>query len=100
MVDRGGIIGLVLYPLLLTDRNTARMSDIMAHIDHFIALGAGGNLGLGGDLDGFGTMPVGLTCVSSYKVLAEEITGEFGEDMSFRIMSGNFHDFFIRYFEG
>jgi len=100
MVDSGGIIGLVLYPQLLTQRDNANMNDIVAHISHFINLGAGANLGLGGDLDGFGTMPQGFTCVSSYGFLAEKITESFGEEASLSIMSGNFYDFFVRYYRG
>jgi len=100
MVDRGGIIGLVLYPLILSQRSSANMNDYMAHIRHFIDLGAGANLGLGSDFDGFGTMPDGFTDVSSYKMLAEKIAEVFDEDTSNRIMYGNFYDFFLRYFNG
>ena len=100
MVDRGGIIGLVLYPLLLSQNDTATIVDIMAHIRHFLDLGAGGNLGLGGDLDGFRDMPTGLTCVRSFKILEREIAEAFDEGTSRRIMSQNFYDFFVRYSEG
>ena len=96
----GGIVGLVLYPLILSQRSSANINDYMAHIRHFNALGAGANLGLGSDFDGFGTMPEGFTDVSSYKMLAEKIAEEFDEDTSRRIMYGNFYDFFVRYFEG
>ena len=99
ITERGGIIGLALYPLILSPNRNVTMRDIMAHIDHFINLGAGGNLGLGGDLDGFRDLPAGLAnCVLSYKILADEIAAAFDEETSQRIMSGNFYDFFVRYF--
>ena len=71
----------------------------MAHVGHFIDMGAGGSIGLGGDLDGFGTMPKGLTSVSSYKALAAAFSDEFGEEASLRIMSGNTYSFLVRYWE-
>jgi len=98
VADSGGVIGIALYPPFLSRSGNVSMGDIMSHIRHFIDLGAGDNLGLGGDLDGFNTMPAGLTCVSSYKVLAEEIANVFGNDASSKIMSGNFYNFFVRYF--
>jgi len=98
MVERGGVIGLVLYPLILSQGSSADISDIMAHVGHFIDIGAGGNLGLGGDLDGFGTMPKGFTCVLSYKILEKAIADEYGKETARRIMSGNTYDFFLRYY--
>jgi len=98
VAESSGIIGLALYPLFLSEGSSADISDIMRHIGHFISLGAGENLGLGGDLDGFRDMPEGLECVLSYKILAEEIAAEFGEEASQKIMSGNFYNFFLRYF--
>jgi len=98
IVERDGIIAITLFPQFLTDSGTPTMSDIMRHIAHFIELGAENHIGLGSDFDGFNTMPVGMTDVLSLKILEEHIAAEFGEDMACRIMRGNFHDFFERYF--
>jgi len=98
IVERDGIIAFTLFPQFLTDSGTPTMSDIIRHIAHFIELGAENHIGLGSDFDGFNTMPVGMTDVLSLKVLEEHIAAEFGEDMACRIMRGNFHDFFERYF--
>jgi len=100
IVDRGGVIGLALYPTILTQNNRANMRDIMAHVEQFISLGAGESLGLGSDFDGFSTMPTGLTDVLSLKILEEELAGRFGGEVSYGIMSGNFYNFFVRYFRG
>ena len=97
IADRGGAVGLALYPLLLSGKGTAGIGDVVAHAGHFIDLGAGGNIGLGGDLDGFGTMPDGLAGVSSYKALAAAFSDEFGEEATLRIMSGNTYSFLVRY---
>jgi len=100
IVDRGGIVGLALYPVILTEKRSANMNDIMAHIEQFIQLGAGDNLGLGCDLDGFGTMPSGLTDVLSLKILEREISERYDDDTAYSIMAGNFYDFFVRFYRG
>ena len=99
LAERGGIVGLAFYPLLLTSSGSASIDDIIANIRHFVDLGVGDIVGLGGDLDGFGTMPRGLTDVSSFRIIAERVAEEFDETFAARFMSGNFHDFFIHYFD-
>jgi len=99
IVDSRGIVGLALYPLILSQNSIANTSDIMAHIKHFMDLGAVGHLGLGCDLDGFATMPEGLKDVTSLRIIAKGIAESFGEDASKNIMSGNFHSFLKRYFD-
>ena len=98
IVGRGGVIGLTFYPEFLSQGSDASISDIFANISHFIDLGAGGNIGFGSDFDGFNTMPEGLTDVSSFGLLRDEISDIFGESMSTGLMFGNFYDFFVRYF--
>jgi len=100
IVERGGIIGLALFPEILTHNRRANIDDMIAHIDHFIRLGAGSNLGLGCDLDGFSTMPDGFTDVTSLNILANKISEVYSKDISYQIMAGNFYDFFVRYFDG
>jgi membrane dipeptidase len=99
IVDRGGIIGINLLPNFHTTGGNASSDSIIKHISHFISLGAGAALGLGCDLDGFDTMPEGFEDVLSLKILADKITGAFDENTSQRIMSGNFYEFFKRFFE-
>jgi len=100
IAERGGIIGFNMFPQIITSNSNAAMSDIMAHFRHFIEIGAGNHIGLGCDFDGISSMPRGITGVSSLKMLAQELTNEFDEDTSFRIMEGNFYEFFKRYFKG
>ena len=100
IAERGGIIGFNMFPQIITSNSRAAMSDIMAHFRHFIDIGAGDHIGLGCDFDGIPSMPQGITDVSSLVLLARELTNEFDEDTSFRIMEGNFYEFFKRYFEG
>ena len=98
IIDRGGIIGFNMYPLLLTQTDKASMDDVLAHFRHFIKIGAGNHLGLGCDFDGIPTMPAGIKGVESLKSFAVTLAGEFDEDTSFKIMESNFYEFFMRYF--
>ena len=100
IVESGGIIGFNMYPLIIAPNERATMNDVMAHFRHFINIGAGNNIGLGCDFDGIPSMPTGITDVSSLKRFSELLTEEFDADTSFRIMEGNFYEFFVRYFEG
>ena len=100
IVESGGIIGFNMFPQIITQNRTATMNDIMAHFRHFIQVGAGNHIGLGSDFDGIPSMPEGITDVTSLKTLNAALTDEFGAETSFRIMEGNFYEFFKRYFEG
>ena len=100
MVDRGGIIGLALYPEFLSQNSKPTIDDIMAHIRHFTELDAVSILGFGSDFDGFNTMPEGITDISSMKNLGGFIADNFGEDISAGIMWENFYDFFVRFYNG
>jgi len=88
-----------MYPGFLSQGGVAGMDDILAHVSHFIALGAGGHVGLGCDFDGFDPMPAGFKDVSSLKLLAESIAGTFDDETAHLIMSGNYYAFFKRFFE-
>jgi membrane dipeptidase len=99
MVERGGIIGLNMYPLLLSPTENATMDDAVKHIRHFIEAGAGNHIGLGCDFDGIPTKPEGIIDVLSLKAFRERLKEEFGEAASHRVMQGNFYEFFKRYFE-
>ena len=102
IADRGGIIGIALYPEFLVRGNkvNAGIPDVLKHIGHFIELGAGGNIGSGSDFDGFSNMPDGITDVSSMKSVAEAIKEAYGEDVSTGVMWRNFYDFFVRFYRG
>jgi membrane dipeptidase len=98
IVERGGIIGFNMYPLLLNPTERASMDDVMAHFRHFIQIGAGEHIGLGCDFDGIPNKPEGIVDVSSLKRFGELLSDEFDEDTSYRIMQGNFYEFFKRFF--
>ena len=98
IVEKGGIIGINLFPGFLSRSGVAKMDDVMRHISHFIDLGAGNHLGLGCDFDGIPSAPEGLGDVSALNGLAKQIADKFDDETSFRIMSGNFHEFLKRFY--
>jgi len=98
IVESGGIIGFNMFPPFVSKNDVATIDDIMAHFNHFIRIGAGNHIGLGCDFDGITSMPEGITDLSSLKKLKDKLTEEFDADTTFKIMEGNFYDFFKRYF--
>ena len=100
IVERGGIIGFNMYPVFVAKNGKAAMGDIMAHFKHFIQIGAGDHIGLGCDFDGIDSTPEGIKDITSLKILEERLKEEFNEETSYKIMEGNFYEFFKRYFEG
>ena len=54
-------------------RPDATLSDVADHIEHAIKVAGEDHVGIGGDLDGIGTTPVGLTSVADYPKLFAEL---------------------------
>ena len=98
IVEKGGIIGINLYPIFLAADGNADFSSVMDHVNYLIRLSAGGNIGLGCDLDGIESPPNGFTDVSSLRALAKYMTDSIGESTMRSIMSENYIKFFIRFF--
>ena len=67
----GGVAGLNLYARFLGENATLNTS--CDHILHFMELGGGKNIALGGDLDGCEELPAGFAGVQDYPRLAEAL---------------------------
>ena len=68
----------------------ATLSDVADHIDHLRAVAGIDHVGIGGDLDGVTTTPVGLEDVSKYPELtAELLRREYSDDDVLKILGGN-----------
>ena len=87
-----------MYPLIISEEPVT-MDGVLAHFRHFIQTGAEKHIGLGSDFDGIPSMPQGIEDVLSLKYLGERLAEEFDEETSFKIMEGNFYEFFKRYFD-
>ena len=68
----------------------ATLSDVADHIDHIRAVAGIDHIGIGGDLDGVTSTPVGLEDVSKYPELtAELLRREYSDDDVLKILGGN-----------
>jgi membrane dipeptidase len=54
-------------------RPTATLNDVADHIEHVMNVAGEDHVGIGGDLDGIGTTPVGLESVADYPKLFAEL---------------------------
>lgn len=67
LAERGGVIGLNMYPAFLSDSGRAGITDCLRHIEHILSVGGEDCLGLGSDFDGFETsLPEGIAGPQEY----------------------------------
>jgi len=71
LVQNGGVAGLNLCPDFLG--GAADVGTCADHIEHFLALGGGKNICMGGDLDGVERLPAGMTGIESVREIYEEL---------------------------
>jgi membrane dipeptidase len=69
---------------------TAVVSDVADHVDHVRDIAGIEAIGVGGDFDGVGTMPAGLSDVAGYPALFEELAGRgYADDELMKIAGRN-----------
>jgi len=66
----GGYAGINLYSEFLNTGRQASLEDVVAHIDHFLHIGGGRHVALGGDLDGCDKLPKQFNGIWDYEKLA------------------------------
>ncbi|OPX42489.1 membrane dipeptidase [Ruminiclostridium hungatei] len=87
----GGVTGLNLYPLFLTDSGKANIKDAVSHIEYIVSLTGEDTLGLGSDFDGIDCAPDGLEGVQFYPVLLNELLKlNYSEALVKKIAGDNF----------
>lgn len=70
LAEKGGVMGLNLFPCFLSDAKTAGWEDCARHIKHIISVGGEDCIGLGSDFDGFPKpMPLGINGAGDYEFL-------------------------------
>ena len=71
----GGIVGISLAPMHLTSGYLEKcgVSDIVAHIEHYLSLGGEDAVCLGCDLDGVSRLPDGIQSVSDLEKIADAL---------------------------
>lgn len=75
IVSLGGIVGISLAPMHLTSgyREKCGISDVVAHIEHYLSLGGENTVCLGCDLDGVSSLPDGIESVSDLYKIADSL---------------------------
>mgnify|MGYP001014520610 CR=1 FL=1 len=71
--DSSGCVGINLYPLFLQEGGKAEIRDVIAHIEHFMALGGEDNIGIGADFDGVDALPRGIRGVEDVEKIFDEL---------------------------
>jgi membrane dipeptidase len=69
-------------------RPTANIADVANHIDHVVKMAGDDYVGIGGDLDGIGTTPVGLESVADYPKLFAELIRRGYTDQQLKKLAG------------
>jgi len=92
IASRGGVIGVVFYPTFLVSSGTARLSDVVRHIDYIKNLVGVDYVAYGSDFDGMdGDSPVGLEDVSHFPALTEALLQKgYSEKDVRKILGENF----------
>jgi membrane dipeptidase len=73
IAQRGGVIGVVFYPTYLVSSGTARLEDVIRHIDYIKNLVGVDYVALGSDFDGIEVTPVGLEDVTHFPAITEAL---------------------------
>ncbi len=95
IVERGGVIGLNLYPSFLNTERDAAAEDIIRHVDYALENFGENSLGFGFDIDGTdGKYPIGISEKSSiHDAVTELLLSRYSASVVERIAGGNVADF-------
>lgn len=92
LVRSGGCVGINFYPPFLHESGKAGISDIICHIEHFMALGGDDYIGIGADFDGTdGDLPEYIRgCEDLYKIFDELCRLGYSDEQIEKISHLNF----------
>ncbi|MBS4218149.1 dipeptidase [Bacillus sp. FJAT-49711] len=80
LFQKSGLIHVVYHPPFVTEKETAHISDMIHHIDHFCSLGGAAQIGLGSDFDGIETHIVNLENAAKHQNLINELLKYYSAD--------------------
>ncbi|MBQ8509007.1 MAG: membrane dipeptidase [Clostridia bacterium] len=90
----GGIVGISLAPMHLTDAETCTVDDVVRHIEHYLSLGGEDTVCLGCDLDGVDCLPDGIGSVSELTKIAEKLgQNNYSDNLIQKIFYANARNF-------
>ena len=97
VIRSGGLVGLPLVSYFLSDSPAVYPTALLAHISHFLSLGARDALCLGCDLDGTTSLPIGINSIKDIYSLADIISAHFSPELAAAVCYQNAQRFFARY---
>nr|WP_138415240.1 dipeptidase [Aquibacillus sediminis] len=96
MIQKDGWIGVTFVPYFLTDADQATISDVLRHVNYFIARGAENCLGLGSDFDGTDTFVKALYDHMDYNHFIQQLRSVLTDEIVSKISYQNFVNKFPR----
>ncbi len=97
VIRSGGLIGLPLVSYFLSDSPAVYPEALLAHVAHFLSLGARSALCLGCDLDGTTSLPIGINSIKDIYSLADIISAHFSPEIAHAVCYQNAQRFFARH---
>jgi membrane dipeptidase len=94
--ERGGVIGINLFPPFLSSGNDASIEHIVAHIEKVCEWGGVHAAALGSDFDGIDQKVPGLENPAQLPNLLDALSKIFSDEQIERITYRNWYDFFVR----
>lgn len=96
MKKSGGLVGICLYTQHLCDKEKATVSDVVAHVEHYLSLGGEDTVAFGSDFDG-AEMPDGIGCPSDLLKVAEALARlNYSENQIQKLFYKNAENFVIK----
>lgn len=91
MIEKGIPLHIVFYPWFVSGSNTASIDDLIAHIDHLVALGGEDILGFGSDFDGIDLKVFELEHAGHFPRLLERLRERYRDEQVEKWMFGNIY---------
>lgn len=73
IISRGGVAGLNLFPRFINNTESANVTDLIRHIEHFCSLGGENNICLGADFDGIEFKMNDIDSCEKMNILLDEL---------------------------
>lgn len=92
----GGLVGINLCPSHLNLSESAKLCDIVRHIEHYMSLGGENTVAMGCDLDGT-DLPNGFSDISDlYKIVNELQRLNYSDELTDKLLYQNAFNFYIK----
>ncbi|WP_304507185.1 dipeptidase [Anaerotignum sp.] len=89
IAEKGGVVGLNLFPPFLAKNKQADLADILRHIYHMLSVIGEDYIALGSDFDGIDSVPKEIRNVKELEGLFDRVEEEFGSKTAEKIFSKN-----------